>query len=413
MFQWDKRLWTLFLIVFSNFLGATIVLPSLPLYAQRHFDASPEIISLLLASFFIAQFIAAPFIGRLSDRVGRLPVLIGSQIGTFISFLILGAAGSLPLLFAGRILDGITGGNVIVAQAYVTDITTREERTRGLGVIFAAFGLGYIVGPAVGGIIAAFFSDRATFFVGAAISLLTTIITWVLLDESLTPERRALYAQRGRHKISPRDVLANIPLRWILLIGFGAQFSIALLQSSIALFAEVELFKGATEQTVNLGVGLMLMGIGGGQFFAQLALLRRAVDRFGEQRLVVLGAFFRGLGMFSIVLFGSPWLVGIIALPLVAISSGLMMPSLQALATQCANDSESGAILGVYGSSTSLGIIAGTALGGQLFALAHALPFIAAGGVLWLMIVPALFLSRIPVRTFRPAAPQTLDQTAV
>lgn len=405
MFKWDKRLWTLFLIVFSNFLGGTIVLPSLPLYAQRHFDASPEVISLILASFFIAQFLAAPFIGRLSDRYGRLPVLIISQFGTFVSFIILGAAATLPVLFAGRILDGITGGNVIVAQAYVTDITTRQDRTRGLGVIFAAFGLGYILGPALGGIVSAFFSDRATFFVGAAISLFTTILTWVILDESLTPERRAQYAaqRRNRRAISPRELIRNAPIRWILIIGFSAQLSIALLQSSIALFSEAELFHGASEQTVSLGVGLLLTGIGIGQFFTQLVLIKPAVERFGEQRLVVLGAFLRGLGMFLIAILGSPWLVGGIALPLVAISSGLMMPSLQALATSCAPESESGAILGVYQSSTSLGIIVGTALGGQLFAILHALPFLTAGAILWLTIIPALLLSRCPVPTFRPA----------
>ncbi|MBE2268596.1 MAG: MFS transporter [Anaerolinea sp.] len=403
MFKWDKRLWTLFLIVFSNFLGGTIVLPSLPLYAQRHFTASPELISLLLASFFIAQFLAAPFIGRLSDRYGRLPVLVISQFGTFLSFIILGAAATLPVLFAGRILDGITGGNVIVAQAYVTDITTREERTRGLGVIFAAFGLGYILGPALGGLVSAFFNDRATFFVGAAISLLTTILTWLLLDESLTPERRALLAQIGKPKMTFRDVLNNIPLRWILIIGFGSQLSIALLQSSIALFSEAELFKGATEQTVSLGVGLLLTGIGVGQFITQLALIRPAVERFGEQRLVIFGAFFRGLGLLTIPLFGSPWLVGTVSLIMVAVSSGLMMPSLQALATSTVPEGQNGGVLGIYQSATSLGIIVGTALGGQLFAAAHGLPFVTGGIVLWVMIIPALLLSRSNVPSLHPA----------
>jgi DHA1 family tetracycline resistance protein-like MFS transporter len=405
MFKWDKRLWTLFLIVFSNFLGGTIVLPSLPLYAQRHFDASPEIISLLLASFFIAQFIAAPFIGRLSDRYGRLPVLVISQFGTFISFIVLGAAATIPALFAGRILDGITGGNVIVAQAYVTDITTRADRTRGLGVIFAAFGLGYILGPALGGIVSAFFNDRATFFVGAAISLISTILTWVVLDESLTPERRAQYAARraARQTVSARTLIASASIRWILLIGFAGQLCIALMQSSIALFSAAELFAGASEQTVSLGVGLMLMGIGVGQFITQLALIKPAVERYGEHRLVIWGALFRGLGLFSIALFGSPWLVGTVSLTMVAISSGLMMPSLQSLATSCAPESESGAMLCVYQSATSLGIIVGTALGGQLFAIMHALPFMTGGVILWLTVIPALMLSRCPVPTFQTA----------
>jgi len=225
----------------------------------------------------------------------------------------------------------------------------------------------------------------------------------VTLDESLTPERRALNAKIGKPSIRPRDVIANVPLRWILIIGFGAQLSIALLQSSIALFSEAELFKGATAQTVNLGVGLMLTGIGVGQFVTQLAFIKPAVERFGEQRLVIVGAFFRGLGMLSIAIFVSPWLVGTISLTMIAVSSGLMMPSLQALATSCVPENQNGAVLGVYQSATSLGIITGTALGGQLFAIGDRLPFIVGGLVLWLMIMPALMLSRCPVPAFRPA----------
>lgn len=123
----NRRYLLLFLIVFANFLGGTIVLPTLPLYTQHHFDARPETISMLLASYFIAQFFAAPVLGRLSDRVGRLPVLLISQIGTFFSFLMMGSAQSLWVLFIARVIDGVTGGNVIVAQAYVTDITTPKK----------------------------------------------------------------------------------------------------------------------------------------------------------------------------------------------------------------------------------------------------------------------------------------------
>ena len=120
------------MIVLVNFIGSTIVIPVLPLYAQGEFQASPEAISLLYASFFIAQFLASPLLGRLSDRYGRRPVLLISQLGTAASFLLMALAGAFPLLFAARVLDGVTGGNVIVAQAYLTDITTKEQRTRAL-----------------------------------------------------------------------------------------------------------------------------------------------------------------------------------------------------------------------------------------------------------------------------------------
>lgn len=393
-----RRASILFAIVFANFLGATIVLPTLPLYAKRYFEATPETISILLASFFVAQFIAAPFLGRLSDRVGRLPVLVVSQIGTCISFLMLPTAPSLAVLFAARILDGITGGNIIVAQAYVTDITPRQQRAQGLGIIFAAFGLGYILGPALGGLLGAYFGDRAPFWAGAAISFITVVLTWLFLDESLPAAERAR-RRTSPVQLAPRLLLANTPLMLILVTAFTAQFSIAVLQSTIALYAAIVLFAGQPEPAINLGVGLMLTGIGVGQFFTQLALLRPLVRRYGERRLVVIGAVLRAIGMTSIALFASPFLVGGFSLLLVALASGIMMPSLQALATTSVSEDISGGVLGVYNSSTSLGIIAGTAIGGSLFSISPQTPFWVAGAVLAVSVIPGVLLLRrgVPV----------------
>jgi DHA1 family tetracycline resistance protein-like MFS transporter len=390
----NRRYLILFAIVFVNFLGGTIVLPALPLYANRHFGAQPQEISLLLASYFIAQFLAAPLLGRASDRFGRLPVLLYSQIGTVLSFVLMAAAQDIRVLFLARILDGVTGGNVIVAQAYVTDITPKEKLTQGLGIIFAGFGLGYILGPALGGLISAFFSDRAPFVVGAVITVITVLLTAFALDESLPKALREQRRREARAGMRWGDVLANRALQIILLIGFAAQFSIALLQSSIVLFAAQELFRGQPERTVNIGVGLLLTAIGIGQFFTQMVLVRPAVQRFGERRLVFYGAFLRGAGMLSIALFLSPWLVGGVSLTLIAIASGLMMPSLQALATTSARKEIVGAVLGTYNAATSLGIITGTALGGALFDVQSRLPFIVAGLVLLATTIPAWFLMR-------------------
>ena len=143
----DRRLLTILLVVFVQMLGASLIFPVLPLYAQRRFNMSAEMITLLTSAFFAAQFLSGPYVGRLSDHYGRIPVLIVSQIGTVISFVMLAFAPSFAWLFFARILDGITGGNIIVAQAYITDITPREKRTESLGYIFAAFGLGFIFGP--------------------------------------------------------------------------------------------------------------------------------------------------------------------------------------------------------------------------------------------------------------------------
>ena len=139
-------------------LGAAMILPILPLFAQNEFDLPPQWITFLSAAFFAAQFVAGPFLGRLSDRIGRVPVLIVSQIGTVISFIMIGAAPNAAFLFLGRFLDGITGGNIIVAQAYIADITPPEKEKRShLATSWPAFGIGFVIGPAIGGFMAAQF----------------------------------------------------------------------------------------------------------------------------------------------------------------------------------------------------------------------------------------------------------------
>ncbi|MCL1597601.1 MAG: MFS transporter, partial [Actinomycetia bacterium] len=144
----DKRLVTILLIVFVQMVGAGMILPILPIYAQKQFGLSPIAITLLVSSFFAAQFIAGPFLGRLSDRVGRVPVLVFSQIGTVVAFAAFGLAWAPWVLFAARVFDGLTGGNIVVAQAYITDVTPRENRAQALGLIAAMFGLGFMIGPA-------------------------------------------------------------------------------------------------------------------------------------------------------------------------------------------------------------------------------------------------------------------------
>ena len=187
----DRRLIVILLIVFVQIVGASMVLPILPLYATKRFGMSYETVTLLNASFFAAQFLAGPFIGRLSDKYGRVPVLVISQIGTVISFIMLGLAQDVTMLFFARILDGITGGNIVVARAYVVDITPKEKRTEALGYIFAAFGAGFVFGPALGGILAGSFSYEVPFFLGALAAAVVVMITWFVLDESYTPEMRA------------------------------------------------------------------------------------------------------------------------------------------------------------------------------------------------------------------------------
>src|SRR5499433_3698267 len=178
----------IFITVFIDLVGFGIVIPILPLYAER-MHASPAVIGLLLAVYSAMQFIFAPILGKLSDSVGRRPVLLARIVGSAIGFLIMGLAGSLWLLFLARIIDGITGGNISTAQAYIADITPPEKRSSGMGLIGAAFGLGFIFGPAIGGLLS-HISLGAPFIFASALAACNAVALFFLLPESLAAEHR-------------------------------------------------------------------------------------------------------------------------------------------------------------------------------------------------------------------------------
>lgn len=387
-----RRLIPIFIIVFVNFLGATLVLPTIQLFARRQLNAPPEVITLIGASYFAAQFLAGPVLGRLSDRHGRIPVLIFSQIGTVISFVMMALSQNIAMLFAARILDGITGGNVIVAQAYITDITPPEQRTRALGLVFAAFGLGYIIGPGIGGFLMGY-GDHVPFIAGALVSLMTVILTTLTLKESLSAEERLRRRQQG-HRLTTSDVLGNSSLLLVLGIAFTAQLALSFLRETFALYGETVIFRGYAEKDISLGVGLLLTAVGIGQVVTQLLLIKPLVSRLGERKLVMLGGALRAFGMLSVVAFTSPWLIGGVALAAFAVGSGLMMPSLQSLATTSVDDEMRGGVLGVYNSFTSLGVIIGSVISGTLFATSPMLPYLLGGIILAGTVVPAYVLSR-------------------
>lgn len=387
----DRRLFTILMIVFVQMLGMAMILPILPLYAKEAFDMSPQVITLLATSFFVAQFIAGPILGRLSDTRGRIPVLIISQIGTAVSFVMLALAPSTFFLFLARILDGITGGNIIVAQAYVTDITPREKRTEALGYIFAAFGIGFVVGPALGSVLAAAFGPRVPYLFAAAAATLVVFLTWFTLEETLSPKQREANRDATKEGIRILDVLKNAPLMLILSIVFLAQFGLGLLQSTFALFGEAVLFKDYSAKAVTIGIGLILAVFGLSQFITQAILLRPALRRFGEYRLIILGNLSRVIGSFIFAIVLSPWLGGVAGV-LFAVGSGVMMPSTQSLTTGTVEDEFRGGVLGIYQSSISLSTIVSTAIAGVIFAASATLPYWIGGALGLLAFVPAVVL---------------------
>jgi DHA1 family tetracycline resistance protein-like MFS transporter len=389
----DRKLITILLIVFVQIVGSGMILPILPLYAQDAFGLSPQVITLLVSSFFAAQFLAGPVLGRLSDRYGRLPVLIISQIGTALSFWALGAANAAWVLFASRIFDGITGGNIIVAQAYITDITPREKRAQSLGYIFAAFGLGFIIGPAAGGLLARAFGPRTPYYIAAVAALLVVALTWFTLDESLPPEKRAANSRADRPRLGFGDVVSNGALMMALSIAFIGQFALGMLQATFSLFGDAVIFADLESGDVALGVGALLAVVGLTQFLTQTLLLRRLLLRFEEATLVAVGTVVRAGGMVLFAMATGP-LLGVFGSILFPLGMGIMMPPLQSITTRTTDESLRGGVLGLYQSAVSLATIVSTAVGGVLFAIAPAFPFWLGALLSALTAVPALWLGR-------------------
>ena len=400
--MFDRRLATILAIVFVQIAGAALILPILPLFAERQFNLNPASVSLLVSAYFIAQFFAGPLLGQLSDRYGRIPLLIISQLGSAASFFLMAAAGGAWLLYVARVVDGITGGNIIIAQAYVSDITPSEKRTEAFGYIFAAFGIGFIIGPALGGLLSAWFGPRFPFVI-AAVSALVTSAMCLMLEETVQPAKAAplfrgstLKAPRPTLKatppvirLSPAEVMHNTPLLMILAVGFIGQFGLGMVQATFALYAATVLFRGTSINTTNLGIGLLLAMVGLGQFVTQTWLIRPLKERFGDARLVILGNLLRAAALVIYAVVVSPWLAALGSL-FFAVGMGLTMPPLQTLATRTVDETQRGGVLGVFQSAVSLAIILSTAIAGVIFSAGATLPYWTGAILSLAAVLPAL-----------------------
>ena len=364
-----------------------MILPILPLYAKNEFSMSPMEVSLLVASFYAAQLVGGPILGRWSDKAGRVPVLIVSQIGTVVAFIAFGLATAPWMLFAARIFDGVTGGNIVVAQAYVTDVTPTEHRARALGLVFAMFGLAFFVGPVMGGLLVGL-GPRAPYFVAAGAAGIVVLLTVFTLDESMTAEERAEIRKKAV-KLSFRAALSIRPLMFALILAFLTQFALGLVIATFALFGEAVLF----DSNAELGVGLLLTFVGLSQIITQTSILPRALSRLGEFRLVGVGVGLRSLGLAFYAFTVVPALAAVGSF-LFAMGGGLTMPPTQSIATKAVDDSMRGGVLGVMSASMSLAFIISMVVSGMLFTVAPHLPNQVALGASILAIGPALALRR-------------------
>ncbi len=359
----------IFTIVVIDLVGFGIVIPVLPLYAER-FGASPLTIGFLLGVYSAMQAIFAPILGKLSDRFGRRPVLFLSLLGTAGGFVLMGLANSLPLLFLARIIDGVTGGNISTAQAYIADVTPPEQRSRGMGLIGAAFGLGFIIGPAVGGLLSRI-SLQAPFLFAAALALTNAVALIFLLPESLTPEARAA-RRRGPAEVTPIGEQEKKRLFRIMATYFIATTSFSLLTATYALFT-ARRFGLAAEQNGYIFAGQGLLGA-----LVQGVLLGWLVKRFQDKWLVLAGASALALGLFSLPLSTAvPMLC--VATACIGVGHGLMASPLNGLASKAVGPDKQGQVLGALQSTASMARIVGPVLGGALLQADHALGHMAFG----------------------------------
>ena len=373
----NVRLLTIFIIVFVDLLGFSLILPLLPYYAEA-FGATPAIVGLLVASYAAAQLFGAPLLGRLSDRYGRRPILLVSVAGTFIGFLLLGFADPIGrmlsmliapqaangfiigVLFFSRILDGLTGGNLTVAQAYITDITDEKDRAKSLGLIGAAFGLGFIIGPALGGLLSQWGYSLPA-FTAAAVSFLNLFAIFFFLPESLTIEHRDAAMQRRRTPFTIQalfQALNQPEVGPLLHVRFFYGLAFATFQSIFSLYA----------QTIGLSLqttGYVLAYVGVISVIVQGGLIGILTRRFRENWLLITGLWLMTGSLLAWAFTANLWLLLVVLLPL-ALSGGVLNTVIQSAISKSVSREEVGGMLGISASLESISRVIAPTVGGFL-----------------------------------------------
>jgi len=360
MHQRKASLPLLFSVVFMDMVGFGFIIPLIPDYIHD-FGGAPALAGILMASYALGQFFAAPVVGRLSDRLGRKPLLLFSIGGTFLSLLLLGFARSLPLIFASRILDGLTGGNITVAQSYIVDITDEKSRAKGFGTIGMAFGFGFIIGPLFGGILSKFGLSTPA-FVAAGIAAANLMLISLILPESLSAERREALRGNPRRAFSGKLLLETLRRKGtgtVLQMSMVYSFAFTMFESMFALFAAEALGVGPSERGWLLAyVGVLVAIVQGGG----VGVLAK---RFDERRLAMVAITVAAvsLALYSIAPSVPALMVALVPL---SVGSGIASTMLRTLLTKSVPHESSGGILGVAASLDSINRILAPMIGGLI-----------------------------------------------
>lgn len=377
----------IFLTVFIDLLGFGIVIPLLPTYSKAY-GANERDLGLLFTCFSGMQFLFAPVWGRLSDRIGRRPVLIGGLLGTALSYVLFANAHGMPMLYVSRLLAGFFAANVAVAFAYIGDVTRPEERAKGMGLVGAAFGLGFTFGPPLGGIMSTW-NLALPGYTAAGLSVAAAIFGFLRLPE---PRVHSTEAGREFHATDVRAALTDGRTGTLVVLNFLAIFAFTAFESmfirfGFAMFPSIfhlptavsemkldDVIRGGREASYYMFyIGVISALIQGG-------LIRRLVPRYGETRLVIAGPLFLGLAL-AIVGAARSWWMVLAGCALLPLGFGLANPSIAGLMSRAAPANRQGAYLGVSQSAASLARAVGPYVAGWCFAISPRAPFLIAACV--------------------------------
>ena len=378
-----SRFAVIFFTVLIDLIGFGIIIPILPYYAQR-LGAGGLGLGALLGAFSAMQFVATTFLGRTSDRVGRRPILLATMLINALGYVLFAAAHSYPILFIARVVSGFAGGNISAAQAYMADITTPAERSRGMGIIGAAFGLGFIIGPAVGGLSASYLGPSAPGLVAAGLSVVNFVSAYLILPESLKAEHRTErdlgdFSHIGDAIQTPR--LAPLMLAWLVAPFAFSGYTVAL-----------PLWAGVTLGWRERQLGWCFTVIGATAAVVQGYAFGKLARRFGDRALLIFGGFGMALTIAVIpALHSSAALYAWTAV--LAFSNSIFGPAATGLVSVFADPSEQGTVLGAAQALAALGRLLGPLTLGKVYDASHPAAFLVAGAV---MALGGLVCLRVP-----------------
>jgi multidrug resistance protein len=393
-FMKKSPLATILLVVFVDLIGFGMIIPILPLYAKS-FQAAEWQIGLLLGCYSFMQFLASPVLGYISDRVGRKPVLLVSLIGSAIGYAVMASAASLTMLFIARIIAGICGASVGTAAAYIADITPPENRSRRMGLIGAAFGVGFVLGPAIGGILSQF-STKGPFWFGAGLAFINAIAVLLILPE---PEKHVKRSEAGipaGPDVVDRTGLGGIPILVVTYFVAIAGFAIVTM-----IYPQV-LDRRFSLSPAQISMVFVFLGLVGA--FIQGGAIGRMAKRFGDYKLAAAGLLLMAVSMVVMPFAHNMPLFLVFTFGLAA-GNSLAQPTLMAMASRLAATTAQGRVIGTVQSAGSLGRVVGPSAGGFMLGwdrpgpnLAYGnTPFLIGGIVMGIAFLISLMLRRSPV----------------